>query len=149
MLFYKTVMSPPVFHTICAYFFRLLGICHFRIYGIHERFLVSLGTKQLSRYDLLRTMSLLHCYNRAPLQKFTVQSLIAENLVIDKSNQTAIWHVERSKKAHTSAFIHFLQKCSIVKLEETMLRFSTFFRLPSKTNAILMLLLTSFVVILP
>ena len=81
--------------------------------------------------------------------KITVQSLIAENLVIDKSNQTAIWHVKRSKKAHTSAFIHFLQKCSIVKLEETMLRFSTFFRLPSKTNALLMLLLTSFVVILP
>ena len=59
--------------------------------------------------------------------KITVQSLIAENLVTDKSNQTAICHVKESKIAHTSGFIHFLQKCSIVKLEETMLQFSTFF----------------------
>ena len=81
--------------------------------------------------------------------KITVESLNAENLVIDKSNQTAIWHVKRSKEARTSGFIHFLQKCSIVKLEETMLRFSTFFRLPSRNNAFRMLIQTSFVVILP
>ena len=59
--------------------------------------------------------------------KITVESLNAENLVIDKSNQTAIWHVKRSNEARTSGFIHFLQKCSIVKLEETMLRFSPIF----------------------
>ena len=68
-----------------------------------------------------------HCDSRALLRKSYVQSLIAEHLEMDKSHQTAIWHVKRSKEAHTSGFIHFYQKCSIVKLEETMLRFSTFF----------------------
>ena len=68
--------------------------------------------------------------------KITGQSLIAENLVIDKSNQTAICHVKESKIAHTSGFIHFLQKCSIVKLEETMLQFSTFFSTAIKTECL-------------
>ena len=98
-----------------------MSISHLRINGKYERFLTSLGTKQPTRYDLLQTVPLLHCDSRALLRNSYVQSLIAESLEIDKSHQTAIWHVERSKAAHTMVLFIFIQKCSIVKLEETML----------------------------
>ena len=82
---------------------------------------------------------LLHCNSRAPLLNLSYSHQLLKNLEIDKSHQTAIWHVERSKEAHISGFIQFFQKCSIVKLAETMLRFSTFFdchqkRMPSSCS---------------
>ena len=102
--------------------------------------LVTTGYKKI-KHPLLR------CDSRAFLLKSYVQSLIAENHEIDKSHQTAIRHVERSKEAHTSGFFFFFFFSKVLNCQTRRDNAVIFdiFRLSSKKNAVRMLPQTSFV----